>query len=85
MVHLVGRCIRCIAFFHTPVGIRKAKRKALMHLSTTYSCSQLEHAPSIYIHMPCTPYRVTYMLDISFSTYCHVAKLQIVSKYNPIA
>ena len=31
-----------------------------MHFSTTYSCSQLEHAPSIYIDMSCTPYRVTH-------------------------
>ena len=36
-------------------------------LSTTYSCSQtifLEqnyNAPSIYIYMPCTPYRVTHI------------------------
>ena len=46
------------------------------------------NAPFIYIYMPCTPYRVTYMLDLSFSTYYGLAKLQIVyveNKYNPIA
>ena len=46
------------------------------------------NAPSIYIYMPCTPYRLTYMLDLSFSTYYGLAKLQIVyveNNYNPIA
>ena len=62
-----------------------------MHLSTTYSLvprlfflEQDYNAPSIYIYMPCTPYRVTYMLDLSFSTQYGLAKLQIVYVENNI-
>ena len=47
------------------------------------------HLPFIYIYMPTLTLQCnTYMLDLSFSIYYDVAKLQIVyveNKYNPIA
>ena len=53
------------------------------HAQTIFWNKTTMHLPII---MPCTPYRAThnYMLDLSFSTYYDVAKLQLVCGDDPI-